>query len=337
MKSLILPLVVLSIALFAGLDAAPVLPSGFEAELDAVARQQSDDSEMAKTFLNIFTKILTSKINGGDGSIQADNEIGRTLLNVASGLLSAAGKKADPNDKLQQSLLNGFSSVLSAIGSRLGEGGEIQSDNDEMMKTVMNVLGTFLSAMTKTNDNGEIQSWDEFMPTALNLFSNVLSHARKNVDPEDDTAKSFLDGFNTVLSAFGRKLSNGGGGTQIQSDDNGLSGVFLNLLGNLGSSLQRKADPKDDVAQTIFSLFNTVLSGAKNKIGGGGSQEVVRADTLPTYMAERFVDQSILESINENAAVMEGDVDVSEEAKTQLWGAILRTVASSLLSKYLKG
>lgn len=174
MKSLIL-LVVLSTALFVALDAAPVLPSHFEAELEAVARQQSDNSEMFKTFLNIFTKILTSagdKSNGGDSSIQGDNELGRTLLNVASGLLSTVGKKADPNDEFQQSLLNG-------VGSRV--------------------------------------------------------------------------------------------------------------------------------------------------------------DTLPTYTGNRF-DQSILEAIDENAAMMEGDeVDLSEEAKTQLWGAILGSLASSLLNKYLGG
>ena len=326
MKSLIL-LLVLSTALFVSLDAAPVLPSSLEAELETVAKQQSDNSEMFKTFLNIFTKILTSagdKSNGGDGSIQADNQLGRTLLNVASGLLSSLGKKADPNDELQQSLFKGFGSVLSALGNRLGEGGEIQSDDDELKKAVMSLVGTFLSAMTKTIDNGEIQSMDEVMPTMLNLFSNFLSLARKNVASNDDTAKSVLDGFSTLLSAFGRRISNGGGGSQIQSDDSRLPGAFLNLLGTVGSALQKKADPKDDTAQTFLSLFNTLLSGVKNKVGGGDQE--VRVDTLPTFTGNRF-DQ---ESVDENAATM-------EEAKTQLWGAILGSVASGLLSKYLEG
>ena len=328
MKSLIL-LVVLSTALFVALDAAPVLSSSLEAELEAVAKQQSDNSEMFKTFLNIFTKILASagdRSNGGDGSIQADNELGKTLLNVASGLLSSLGKKADPNDELQQSLFKGFGSVLSALGNRLGEGGEIQSDEDELKKAFMNLAGTFLSAMTKTIDNGEIQSWDELMPTMLNLFSNALSLARKNADPNDDMANSFLDGFSSVVSAIGRKISNGGGGSQIQSDDSGLPGAFLNLLGTVGSALQKKADPNDDTAQIFLSLFNTLLSGVKNKVGGGGGDQEVRVDTLPTlkFTGNRF-DQSILES-----ATM-------EEAKTQLWGAILGSVASSLLSKYFEG
>ena len=331
MKSLI-SLVMLCTALFVALDAAPVLPSGYEAEFEAVGSQQSD--EMAKTFLNVFTKILTTAGDkvGRDGSIQADNELGKMVLNIASGLLSSASKKADPNDEFQQTFFNGFNSILSSIGKRLGEGGEIQSD-DEMSKTIMNLVGTLLSAMTKKIDNGETQSADEIMPAFLNLFRNVLSLASENADPKDDVAKTFFNGFNALLSAFGRQFSNGGGG-RIQSD-NGLPGVFLNLLSNFGSVLQKKASPKDEMAQTFFTLFNTMLSAANNKIGEG-SQEV-HVDTLPTYTAKRFDQSMSMESVDENAAMVEGDMDLSEEAKTQLWGAILGSLASGALSRFLNG
>ena len=324
MKSLT-TLVVLCTALFVALDAIPVLPSGYEAEFEAVGRQQSD--EMMKTFLNVFSKILTAASDriGRDGSIQADNALGRTLLNLANSFLSAASKKADPNDELQQSLFNGFNSILSSIGKQLDDGGKIQS-NDEMAQTFMNLFGTILSAMTKKIDNGEVQSADEIMPAFLNLFSNVLSLASKKADPNDKLAQTFLNGFSTLLSAFGRKFNSGG--SQIQSN-NELPGAVLNLLGNLGSALQKKANPKDDTAQTFFSLFNTLVSGAKNRIGGGQEAHV---DTLP-YTAKR----SMLESMDENAAMVEADVDLSEEAKTQLWGAILRTLASGVLNKVLNG
>ena len=332
MKYLI-SLVVLCTAIFVTLDAAPVLPSGYEAEFEAVGRQQSD--EMAKTFLNVFTKILSAAGDriGRDGSIQADDELGKTFLNVVSSLLSAMGKKADPNDKLQQTFFNGFNSILSSIGKRLDEGGEIQSD-DEMTKTIMNLVGTLFSAMTKKIDSGEIQSADEIMPAFLNLFSNALSLASKKVDPKDDVAKSVFNGFNTLLSAFGRQF-NSGGGSQIQSD-NGLPGAFLNILGTLGSALQKEASPKDELAQPFFTLFNTILSAAKNKVGEGGAQEV-HVDTLPTYTAKRFDQSMLMESVNKNAAMVEGDMDLSEEAKTQLWGAILSSLASSALSKFLDG
>ena len=338
MKFLIPIVVLCTAALFVTLDAAPTLtlPFGFEAaELESLGRQQSDDSEMAKTFLNVFSKVLTTvgdKI-GRDGSIQADNELGKTFLNVVSGLLSAASKKADPNDQLQQSFFNGFNSILSSLGKRLNEGGEIQSD-DEMAKTFMNVFGTLLSAMAKNIDSGEVQSFDEIASTFFNLMGNMLSLAKKNVDPNDDLTKTVLDGFGTLLSAFGSKFTNGRG-SQIQSDDNnGLPGAFFNLLGTLSSALQKKADPKDDMAQTFLSIFNTLVSGAKNKFGGEGGEQEVRVDTLPTYK----VQQSIMESVGENAAMAEGDdVDLSEEAKTQLWGAILGSLASGVLNRYLSG
>ena len=201
------------------------------------------------------------------------------------------------------------------------------------MKTIMNLVGTLFSAMTKKIDDGEVQSADEIMPAFLNLFSNVLSLASKKADPKDDVAKTFFNGFNTILSAFGRQF-NSGGGSRIQSD-NGFPGAFLDILGTLGSALQKKASPKDEVGQTLLSLFNSLVSGAKNRIGGGAQE--VHVDTLPTYTAKHFDQRMSMESIDENAAMVEGNMDLSEEAKTQLWGAILGSLASGALSKFLDG
>ena len=133
-----------------------------------------------------------------------------------------------------------------------------------------------------------------------------------------------MNGVRAVLSLIGNEINIGGEG-QIQSD-NELPRAFFNLLGTLGSALQKKASPKDEVAPTFLSLFNMLISGDKNMIRGG-AQKAVHVDTFPTYTGKHF-DQSILmDSVDENAAAMvEGDVDhLSEEAKTQLWGAILGT------------
>ena len=306
MKSLT-TLVVLFTALFVTLDAAPVLPSDFEAELEAVGRQQSY------------------------GSIQADNALERTLLNLASSFLSSASKKNNPNDKLQRSLFNGFNSILSSIGNWLGDDGKEIQSNDEIAQIFMNLFGSLPSAMTKKIDNGEIQSADEIVPAFLNLMGNMLSLASKNTDTNDDVARSFLNGFSTILSAVGRKF-NDGGGSQIQSN-NELLGATLNLFGSWLSALQKIVNLNDDVSQTLLSIFNTMISAVKNGIGGG--QEEVHVDTLP-YTAKHF-DRSILESVDENAAMVEADSDLIDEAKAQFWGAVLRTLDPIVLKRVLDG
>ena len=42
-----------------------------------------------------------------------------------------------------------------------------------------------------------------------------------------------------------------------------------------------------------------------------------------------------MESVDKNAAMVEGDIDLTDEAKTQLWGAILRGLAIGVQNKYL--
>ena len=128
MKSLI-TLVVPFIVLFVMLDAAPLLPSGFE----AAEKQQLD--EMEKIFLNVFNKILTAAGDriGKDGSIQVDNsETRQTFLNAISNFLSALTKTihADPNNEVGQTFTKGANSILSAIRKQLdGEDGEQSASN----------------------------------------------------------------------------------------------------------------------------------------------------------------------------------------------------------------
>ena len=130
----------------------------------------------------------------------------------------------------------------------------------------------------------------------------------------DEMRKTFLNAFSEILNdRIGR-------GSQIQSNN---EQKVLNLLGNLGSALQKKVNPKDDIAQTFLSLFNTLVSGAKD--GNGGGQEA-HVDTT----SKRF-DQIVPESMDENAAMMEADTDLTDEAKMQVFGAILGTIAKGVL------
>ena len=133
----------------------------------------------------------------------------------------------------------------------------------------------------------------------------------------DEMGKTFLNAFSKVLTAANDRI---GRGSQIQSNN---ERKVLNLLGNLGSALQKKANPEDNITQTFLSLFNTLVSGAKD--GNGGGQEA-HVDTT----AKRF-DQIMLESMDENAAMMEADADLTDEAKMQAFGAILGTIATGVL------
>ena len=439
MKSFI-TFMVLCTVLFAMLDAAPVLPSGYDAEFESVGRQQSD--EMAKTILNVFSKILAAVGDriGRDGSIQGDsdseikqmvlnitvnflsalsksvkidpgfndevgqtlikgidsllsavrkrdgNEIAQTIFKTVNDLLSAASRKADPNDEMLQTVYSGFKTIFSFFGKELVNGGKFQSSNCKMNQAFINHLSSFPSGVGKQIDNGEVQSDSvkDFMRVFLNVFKLVFSATRRNSNPNDEAlqtffnasdtlislmarffddydnerdesevlltkdmfkffsqalsalakrygnselAQSFFNGLSRILSAVGQKMINGGRQSQIQFSSE-LPGAVLNLLGNDGSALQKKASTKNEAAQEILSLFST---GAENGIGGG--QEVhVDLDTLPTYTAKRFDQSMSLNPVDENTVTVEDDMNLSAKAKTQLWDAILSSLASSVLN-----
>ena len=59
-------------------------------------------------------------------------------------------------------------------------------------------------------------------------------------------------------------------------------------------------------------------------------------DTLPTYAyAAKHSNQSMLGSMDKKAAIVEADIDLTDEPKIQLWGAILGNLASGVLNKPL--
>ena len=122
-------LVVMYTVLFVMLDTVPVLPPGFE----AVGKQQSN--EMAKTLLNVFSKILTA----------ANDRIGR-------------------DDELGQTFIKGANSVLSVIRKHLdGEDGEQSASKHEIGQTIIDALSNFLSASIRNTDPN-----DEMIQTSLN-------------------------------------------------------------------------------------------------------------------------------------------------------------------------
>ena len=126
--------------------------------------------------------------------------------------------------------------------------------------------------------------------------------------------------------------------------------MFLNFIKIFVSAVQRNINSKDDLIQFMFDQFDTVISLILASEEGGTSNEAEQIvfnrffSPLPEIIMKiiakdidpkQHVDQSILKSMDENAAIVEGDVHVapSEEAKTQLWGAILHDLATGVLNK----
>ena len=150
--------------------------------------------------------------------------------------------------------------------------------------------------------------------------------------------------------------------------------TVLNLMQDINSDHQKKAKPKElEFAQPFFTVIDKMLSTVKDIYGFGGAQTVY-VDTLPTdhvdqrisveswdrnVAADRFDQKVSVESWDQNAAanrfdhdqkvsvesgdrkgavVMEvdddGDMGLPEEARVQLWRALLRHgLASGLLNK----
>lgn len=235
---------VLCAAYYVTLNAAPVLPSGYESE--AVERQHLGEMR--------------------DGSIQANSILGQTFINVVSSLLSAASKTADPNDESQQILFDGFNTILSSIGKRVGNEGEIQSDG-EMMKTL---FGTLLR-LTKSIDNGEVHVLSDSDKKALgrtlfNVAHVFFSAIRKESDPKAEVPQTILDGIGSFLSVIGKRLDEG----QQSVSDNDIRRAVLDAIDNVFSAMRRDADPSDEMVQTFVNGFKTLFSAVRNKIENGG-------------------------------------------------------------------
>ena len=305
-------------------EAVPGFLNLFSKILSVTSKNINPDDNVARSFFDGISNILSGfggKVTAGNGEIQSDDEVVPAFLNLFSNFLSVVSKRVDPNDKLAQAVVPSFKKFFSVFAKQFTGGDlEIQS-SDEMTQTVANLISSALSGLTKKIENGEIQSDDELQQAFLNLFGNVLSAAREKVDPNNQLAGTFLDGANKIISLIGRNT----GGGQIQSDSE-LPRALLNLFGNVGSALQKKANPNDELSQSFFNLFNSMVSAGKSRIGGG--QEVV-VETLP-YAAKHFDQRMTMESVDENAEMMEAFMKLSDEAKAQLWPMIIGSLASGL-------
>ena len=308
---------VLCTALFVALDAAPVQSTHVAVSFEVAGEQQSD--EIAKSLLKFVSKILTFAASGdkmdGDGRIRVTNELRGSLLNVARSLLSAVSKKADARNQI---ILNGLGSFISTIEKQVSEGRRHLDVENELRKTL------------------------------LNIVESALLAAIRKADPNNEITQTGLLGMKTLLSGF-RNLFEKGGETQIQTFDE-IKRMFLNFIKIFISAVQRNTNSKDDLIQFMFDQFDTLISLILASEEGGTSNEAEQIvfnrffSPLPEIIMKiiakdsdpkQFVDQSILESMDENAAMVEGDVHVapSEEAKTQPWGAILHDLATGVLNK----
>jgi hypothetical protein len=366
----VITLVVLCTAFFVTVNAAPVLPSGYESEMLS------------------------------DSSIQAGSELGQTFINFASSPLSAASKKADQlqNDELQQSLFNG---ILSSLGKWLGnEGGEIQSDDETMQalfgtpstksnevhvqsssnKVLLNLISalravilyamkesapatgeapltfldgfdSILSAVEKHLDEGQ-QSVDdnEIRETFFDAVDNVLSALGRDAGPSDEMTQSFVNGFKTVLSLVRNEFENGG--EIIQSSDGEIKRAVMNILGNNGeiqtdsdlertvinvfnaifSAFSRNIDPNNEFARALFNAADTLVSIFGKAMRSNGENQPTDEEIF-NELASHF--NSIISAWIKGVEIQ--STDLMGEAKTQLWDAILGSLATSVLNNYLNG
>ena len=192
--------------------------AGFE----AAGEQHSN--EVAKTFLNTFSKILTAGGNKGsrDGSIQVDSkEVGLSFLNFIGSVFSAEREKTDLNDKAQQTFFNGFDSLLSLARKQLG--GETLS-NDEIMQTLMNFFGAIFSGMTEDSEiHVQSHSYIEPAQTFFNLTKILFSDIEKSI-PNDELTQTGFNSMKTLYSLFSKQFEEGG---EIQSSDDQMKQALI--------------------------------------------------------------------------------------------------------------
>ena len=370
MTSLI-TVVVLCTAFLVAINAAPVLPSGYELE--------------------------TLR----DRDAQAGGELEQASVNVVRSLLSAASKKADQNDDLQQSSFNGFNSVLPSFGKRLSnEGGDIQSDDEmmqalfgttsmksdevhvqldnELLLNLINAVRAILSSLRKESDtNGEppqiLEGFDSILSVVkkrldkgqesvgdneirriiLDAVDNMFSALGRNADPNDEVTQTFFNGFRTLLSLIRYyEIENSNGEGVIQSSDDEMRQAVVNILGNNGE-IQTAND--DEFERTLLNIMKAIFSAGRRNSNNELVQAVfdvadimfsfaakVNGENQPTY--EEFLNKFISHFNNIIPALVKevekGKIkspDGAGEAKTPQWGGILGSLATGVLNKYLSG
>ena len=287
-----------------------------------------------KFFEGLHDKI-NQAVKGDDGEVlDLIDVVMQTFIDIFKIMISVGRNYGYPRNEAEKGVFDALNASVSYMEKLFGGGDKFWSR--DARPTLMKHMNSILSAYMKILvENGKIQSTDKIhvMPvTFLNLFSSISSAASQTINPNEEIAQSSLS---TILSTVGRKI-NGGKGHQSQSDiDIELPKAILNLFGTVGSALQKEVNPTDELVQILLTLFNTWISGTKNSISG--AQEV-QVDTLPTYAyAAKHFDQSMLGSMDKKAVIVEADMDLTDEAKIQLWGAILGNLASGVLNKALDG
>ena len=185
----------------------------------------------------------------------------------------------------------------------------------------MNLVTSVLSGIRKTIDNGKAYSAndDEMKRTFFNVFKIIFSAKRRATNPNDELSQKVFDYIDATI----------GLATNDEESDEDKIKTMINQLGTLGSVLQKKANPKNEfITQLILSFIDIIVSVAKNEIGGG---QEVHADSVPMYTAKRFDQSMLLKSVDEKAAMVETDMDLTDEAKTKQWGTILSSLATGML------
>ena len=266
MKPLILLVVLCSLSICT-LDAAPVLPNlGLP---ETFEKQQLDYMERLPDFYSQIRPMIllaadnVNRAGNRHGSIQADDELGRMLLNFASSFPLAASKNGDLSDEEKgQIFRDGYGSALSSIGKQLG--GEIQSDDVEIMQIFANHFGSPHSGIAKKTKNGEILSQSagdkEIERKLLNDARNFFTAVSK-IDPDSEVIQTLVNGANTLLSFAGRQIENGGEVHVQSSDVNGeVKRAFMNLAISLLSMTRKIINDTYDAKIQSEEFHRTMLN-----------------------------------------------------------------------------
>lgn len=134
----------------------------------------------------------------------------------------------------------------------------------------------------------------------------------------NEGAEIFKNVLSSLFSVLSKKIENG----EIQSNDE-FARTFLDGFSNLFSAASKKVNPNDKLGQMFFNLADTFLNKARSKIGNGQQAEAEISTPLISYA--------------DNAAMMEASMNLSDEAKAQLWGKILRGAFKVLMDRAMKG
>ena len=167
-----------------------------------------------------------------------------------------------------------------------------QTDDKEIAKTFLNLFSNVVSLISKKIDEGEIQSSDQFRQAVGGIFDTILDSASKNVDPNDKTAQTFLGAVRTFAPLI---FGNGGGNSKAQASGG---------------------------KQLLANLIDKVLSKVRSRLGDGKEAEAEVFSSFPTF-PNPYVDEEAMEEAYSN---------LSNEAKEQFWGSVLRTVAGGVIN-----